>query len=504
MKRILYIFILSFLWVSCFDDFLRQEPEGTVTNLNYWKNEKDVESATYGLHAQFRQTFGGVSVRLDRERSMPFDYLALDWRYLVENNIIRTHQPQAPALSWYNEYKVIAQANLIIDNIDRAGLPEDRYNFYLGQALTIRAYVYFYITQIWGDAPLILNSEDTGEKAREPWQNIAELIIRDLKRAAEILPPASSLKDLNGRIVTSKQYCSRGTANAILAHVYAWKAALSDEPELDAEAIKACNAVINSGDYQLANSVREVCNVVLKGDSQEGIFELAFFDFDNEINRPGSCMAGCCQKWPIDSTATPATRRTLLRLNYATAKGMFYGTDRWDEYFYKADSMNTVSTSVTQGAVYIQKFRHVLRYTDGSQKGKIRAYNQNEIIIRLADIILLRAELEAKSGATAAAIADLNTIRKRAKAPLYDAGEDLKNAIQDERDKELFLEGFSRPFFDAVRTGLYRERLKDGFKKLTDKDIEDGALTWPVGIDYFNQNTKGRQTTYWERNGYRK
>ncbi|MFR7876623.1 MAG: RagB/SusD family nutrient uptake outer membrane protein [Butyricimonas paravirosa] len=50
-----------------------------------------------------------------------------------------------PAISWANEYRVIAQANLIIDNIGRANLPEVRHNYYLGQAYCIRAYVYFYI-----------------------------------------------------------------------------------------------------------------------------------------------------------------------------------------------------------------------------------------------------------------------------------------------------------------------------------------------------------------------
>ncbi len=503
MRKILLFIIVAFVSVSCFDEFLRQEPEGSVTNLNYWKNEKDVESATYGLHALFRQTFGGVSVRLDRERSLPFDYLSTDWRYLVENDLSRTHKPNAPALSWYYEYKVIAQANLILDNIHRAGLPEDRENFYLGQALVLRAYVYFYILRTWGDAPLLLASEDVGEKSRTAWQTIADAVIVDLKRAAEILPPASELKNSEGQRFTSKQYCSRGTATALLAHVYAWKASLNDEPGLVSEAIKACNEVIHSGEYQLAGSVRELCDVVLKGDSQEGIFELSFFDLDNEQNRSGSSMAGCCQKWPVDPMATPATRRTLLRLKYETAKEMFYGTERWEEYFYKADSMATVSTSVTQGAVYIRKFRHVVTHTDGSQQGKVRAYDQNEILLRLADIILLRAELEVKSGRRESAIEDLNTIRRRAGAPLYSAEEDLATAIQDERDKEMFLEGFSQPFFDAVRTCLFRERLREGFRKLTDQDIRDGALYLPVNTDYFRQNTLAKQTIYWERNGYR-
>ena len=54
----------------------------------------------------------------------------------------------------------------------------------------------------------------------------------------------------------------------------------------------------------------------------------------------------------------------------------------------------------------------------------------------MADIILLRAEVKAKTGDTLGAIADLNTIRDRAGAPLYSSAEgDLQEAIAKERDK---------------------------------------------------------------------
>lgn len=503
MKKIIYIMLLVSCCCSCFDDFLTQEPETQATNNNFWKNAQDVQSATDGLHALFRDVFGGVTVRLYRERALPFDYLSPTWRDIAENNISKTYEMNAPQLSWYYEYQIIAQANLIIDNIHRADLTEEQRNTYLGQALTVRAYTYFYILRLWGDAPLVKESEDVGEKAREKWQVLADFAISDLVRAAGILPPADNLKDSKGGTVKTKQYCSRGTANAILAHVYAWKAQLNNEPELLAKGIEACNAVINSGDYELAESVSEVCNTVLKGNSREGIFEVQFYDLPDEINRSGSCMAGVCQKYPVDPLATPATRRTLLRLNFETAKAMFYNSDRWNEYFFKPDSMATLPAGTTQGAVYIQKFRHVLTYADGSQIGRIRAYDQNEVIIRLADIILLRSELRALSGDVAGAVSDLNVIRKRAGAPLYDSTGDLMTAIQDERDRELFLEGFSRQYFDAVRTGLWRERLKDGFKSLTGQDVADGALFLPVNMDYFRYNPLATQYPYWEKNGFK-
>lgn len=161
------------------------------------------------------------------------------------------------------------------------------------------------------------------------------------------------------------------------------------------------------------------------------------------------------------------------------------------------------ATSITQGAAYIQKWRGVVTYTDGSQVGQIKTYEDNEILIRLADIILLRAELRANTGDQNGAISDLNTIRNRAKAHVYSAEEgDLKEVIALEREKELFLETPNLRYFDIVRNGTFREKLRGKYKTLTDQDVTDGALYIPVSVAAFDNNTLMKQTPYWTRNGY--
>lgn len=500
-KYIIWGLGLLLLNSSC-DNFLTQEPETKVTNLNFWKNETDVESAVYGMHRLFREIFGNV-VMVYRDRGLPFDYMASSYTYQCSNQLSKTYSLNDPALIW-SEYKVIAQANLIIDNIHRASLPEDRYRFYLGQAYCIRAYVYFYILKTWGDAPLVTGSEDVGMKARTPWQTLADFAINDLKQASEMLPPASALQEANGTVIDSKQIPSQGTAYAILAHIYAWKAALNQEPELNIEAIQAADQVINSGEYNLAQNPAEVCEKVLLGNSPEGIFELDYRNTAEDLKSAGSYIAGFCQKWPIEPLTTPSTRRRSLRINNTTVMEMYPNvTDqRRDEYFYKLDSMATVSTSTTQGGAYIQKWRHVIKYNGGDMDGRIKSYEDNEILIRLADIILLRAELYIKTGNTAGAVKDLNTIRRRAGATEYTATEgDLAEAIAQERDRELFLESGIR-YYDIVRNGTFREKLLGDFQTLTDQDVQDGALYLPVDLSAFTNNTLMSQTPYWKRNGF--
>lgn len=90
--------------------------------------------------------------------------------------------------------------------------------------------------------------------------------------------------------------------------------------------------------------------------------------------------------------------------------------------------------------------------------------------------------MRAKSGDIPGAIADLNVIRKRAGAKEYTLDENLEEAIALERDKELFLEGICTRYFDIARNRAFREKLRGKFKTLSDQDVKDGALFFPISL----------------------
>ena len=484
---------------------MTEEPETEVTNNNFWKTEKDLEVGVNGMYKVFRFNHGdNVTVHL-RDRGLVFDGLG-SW-LKPSNNDLSGAWGQSSCTHWEMDYQVIMSTNLVLDNLSRAeGVSAERYGFYEGQALALRAYMYFYIARHWGDVPLILHVEDVGEKARTPWQDVLDVCIRDLKQAASELPVATGMKDSDGNPVTSKLFISKGTCHAILAHALAWKAGLNNEPGLNREAILYCDSVISDNSYALAGSVKEVCERVILGNSAEGIFEADYEDTEYDLKMKGSYLAGYCQFWPIVPSLTAASARRGLTISNKAVYALYPDErdQRRVEYFYKLDSMANVSTSTTRGNAYVQKYRHTLLYTSGSNVGKMRAYEDNEIIIRLADIILLRAELKNKTGDVAGAIKDLNRIRERAGCSPYSGAVDgdLANAIQDERDREFFCEGISTRYFDIVRNGMFRERLRGNFKTLTDRDVEDGALFVPIGEGAFFNNTLMRQTPYWKRNGF--
>ena len=464
-----YIAGLALFLLSGCDSFLTQLSENNTTVANHFRSETDVEAAVYGMHAQFREVMGSFTQDY-RDRGLLLDNFGLArWREANEHNL-SGYTATAVEFSWMYEYKAVSAANLVIGNLYRAGLPEERYRFYMGQALCIRACLYFQIIRLWGDAPLVLEYEDISEKGRTPWREIAGHIVADLLLAAEYLPPADQLKDSEGKPLTARQIPGRGTAYAILAGVYAWIAGYGQEPEYYALGVEAAGKVIGDPNYRLVASPEEVCTEVLPGNSEEGIFEVCYDDSRGEYKDFGSYIGGTVEKWPVLKGTTPASRRKFFIRN-ETVERLYTPEDlRLQAYFADFFRMKEEPVSVTQGAAYIRMWREVEYYSGGIYDGTPRTLLANDILIRLPDILLLRAEMRAATGDREGAVADLDVVRRRAGVAGYSEAEgDLRRAIQLERDRELLFQTGVR-YFDYMRNHTYN-LLKGGFRDLTEADV---------------------------------
>lgn len=477
------------------NDFLTQESENNTTIYNHFRTEEDVEAAVYGMHSRFRDVMGDFNQNR-RDRAVLLDNFGSRAWQEANGNDFSGCTLEDPVFSWLYEYMAVNAANLVISNIDRAGLPEERRRFYLGQALCIRAYLYFHIIRLWGDAPLVLDYEDLSEKGRTPWRDIAAQIVEDLGLAAEYLPVEDELKDSGGAAIRDKQVPSRGTAYAVLAQVYAWMAGFGQEPEWYAEGIEAAGKVVADPNYALAASPEEVCTEVIPGNSREGIFEVNYSVALDEVKSVGSYFGYAVETWPVRNGTTPATRRKYYILN-TTVESLYAPEDlRLAAYFADFAEMKEQPVSVTQGAAYVRMWRYLEYYSGGINDGKPKAFRANELLIRLADLLLLRAEMKAATGDRAGAVADLDAVRRRAGVAAYSEAEgDLRRAIQLERDKELLFQANVR-YFDHMRNHTYN-LLKGGFRTLTETDVKAGALFLPVSSYAVNHNPGVKQYPYW-------
>ncbi len=118
------------------------------------------------------------------------------------------------------------------------------------------------------------------------------------------------------------------------------------------------------------------------------------------------------------------------------------------------------------------------------------------VLMRLAEIYLMRAEAKLRSGDSAAALTDVNTVRasrnaRPAQTPAPLSSVDLES-IYRERGFELYWEGYRRT--DQIRFGKY----EDSWTEKTDSDVNNRLFPIPQsavdaasGIDGFLEQNKG-------------
>ena len=302
-------FLGLLMCVSCIgcDDFLTQEPINAVTNQNYWETEKDARIAMNGLLSSFRDARGDVVV-MYRDRGWPFDVLGTTWTK-ISNNDMSSYDATNPRFTWWPEYDAIAIANSIIANLHRIGLPEDRFNNYMGQARFIRAYLYFCVVRDFGDVPLLVKSEDIEAKPRTSGAEVLDFVINEYLECSKLLPPFSELKDSDGKTVTSKGVPCLGAVNAALAHAYAWKAGIYGHPELWNKVAEVCQEVINSGEYSLLGSPQG-------GNLSPLLANVYLNEFDQEFNKRGVP----CIRYADDIVLLAKSERASERLLESSTK----------------------------------------------------------------------------------------------------------------------------------------------------------------------------------------
>jgi hypothetical protein len=119
-------------------------------------------------------------------------------------------------INWWNGlYKVIANANLVLDKVPGITPMDDiEKKKILGEALFLRAWAYFYAVRLWGDVPLILAPQSATSKdffpSRTAKEKVYAQIVADLVAAESAGLP---WMDASGRV-------SMAAVKAQLSKVY--------------------------------------------------------------------------------------------------------------------------------------------------------------------------------------------------------------------------------------------------------------------------------------------
>jgi len=330
---------------------------------------------------------------------------------------------------WSSAYQAIYGANGVLEGIEasKSALlrPQTRTEL-TAEAKFLRAFSYFYLVNCFGDVPLLLstNLAENSNKPRTAVAIVYQQIINDLIDAANALPADYSVS--GGERIRANKWA----AKALLARVYLYTGDNS-------KAIQEATDVIGqTGLYQLETA--DLNKVFLKN-SSETIWQL-----QQNVNK---IYIGNAVPEAISMLPSPLHTGYSGDLSPNLLKAFEPGDLR------KAAWID--STNFSQGGVDYNA-RFIYKYKTGRHNLVIGgAATEYYMVLRFAEMYLIRGEAFALSGQLSAGIEDLNILRRRAgivPLPTTLTRDQTLAAIAKERQTELFGEWGHR-WFDLKRTG---------------------------------------------------
>lgn len=479
MKKypIIILLFTAILYLSSCKDYLDLQPVSqgiAITNTSadslLFKTPNEVEAALAGVYDDFRNEYFSLDYFVNGDAQSDDAYAGADnpANFQIDEYSIDATNSNV-SRDWAYLYSTIGKANAVYNNVDAVpGLDAGRKSQIKGEAAWIRAFMYFQAVQLWGDVPLQLKEVTTVSieildeiypilfPARTSTDEVYAQIISDLELALETVPVSAA----------HKGFVTKGAANALLAKVYA-----SIQPPQWDLVLTYTQAVINGG-YSLLPDYEMLWNNENEN-SSEAIFEINYEGTSSSGNWGASMFRGLDWKKfntpSNDLVATFDAEGDMIRKN---ASIIFLDVSgRWSDPYWPQTEFP-----------FVNKYRI---FTSNSP--------QNFILLRLADMMLLRAEALNATGDLAGATALVNQIRNRVSlAPVSPADQNaMRLAIEKERRLELAFEGHR--WFDLKRTGRAIEVMNNakgpggislGYALNQDK------LLWPIPQAELDKNTK--------------
>jgi hypothetical protein len=436
--------------------YLYEAPITSTYGAAFWTSQSAVEQASLAMYGQLRASLrSGGSYFINGDlTSGVFIPKAGQWNYqtIKASNNPPFNFSYVPYLegdlqNWSRFYRVIAQANLILQNVPKMSSTlfknEGVRNSYIAEALFIRSYTYFYMTRIWGDPVYVTKTYDDVDYgnippiARTPEAIVLDSCIKDLKLAAASL-------SYGGGNTANTVRANKGTVSALLAHIYAWKHDYTN-------AHVYCQDVINSGGYTM-EPMATYTNIWKGQSSNESIFELPmqYNPSDPNFNDQNSWAEA-----QFGFFGTFVKGAVVDNVNNQCWLSPDNGIVDWF-YDYADARYNKVWTHVPASGGDVAGYM-LMKYTSFQyQKPDTKTLpylNNNLVLFRLSDIILLDAEAMASTGDLAGARTALAKTEDRAGVNTYQAptnAYDMLDEIVMERGRELFGEG--QWYYDLIRT----------------------------------------------------
>jgi len=467
-----WILIFGFLQTGCIKDVA---PSDAITTTVLTNTTEGLTEAVNGAYALFKDhvTFNGASddnLMYLRQYFQLSDFASDDFvcaqvtedPFFLSFTLNHTPTQTNTRYFWYISYKIINDANTVIEAVEKSPGADSSRQQLLGECYFLRAFAHLNLARFFArpysqnpSAPGIIlrtSTSDPAAKARATVEETYTQIIADAEKAASLMS-----------LPRGNTYASKEAAWALLSRAYLYKKEY-------AKALDYSNQVINSGKFSLA-SAADFPNLFKNAPaSSETIFCISFTSLD-DYGKFGSIASMMYSDgnsgWGEEFASSSIRDQMNLHPEDVRQSYILPLTD---------DNGNLITKNGIE-TYYVTKFS----FQDGSPN------LSSPVMFRVAEMYLNRAEANVNLGNIADALNDVDMIRSNRglQASLYNGvvpgGMSALDVVLNERRIELAFEGHRT--FDVYRNNLPMDRTYWGYHlaglKQTDIDLSKQPVGYP-------------------------
>lgn len=471
-----YILLASLLFTGCAD--LDQTSISSIDKDNFYQSKEDIETAINGIYQAF--TIDGF-YGMYNNQSIYFNDLQSDYvKAGAQTNSAHIRELSNFAIqptnlfvgyAWKEHYMAINRANVVIEEVASASFLDDQHRQdYTNEARFLRGLMYFNLVRYFGGVPIVLHDGEGEGAARNSVDEVYRQIVEDLT-AAEGLP--SDYTTLDGK-------ASSLAASALLSKVYlVWAQTSSPEGKSSQRdfyqrSISYADKVINSGKYKLLDKFIDNWSV----DKKNGAEHIFSIEHDRTIN---ANVTGHCTFATNWSDSEPVLLATSDKYYEQTDPKDQRRDGSWAKRIYNPNTGTDFEFTIPRFRKYIDS----LNFANPASSGNAAGQSTNTVIIRYAEILLIKAEAENElNGPTDAAYDAINQVRRRAYWSPY---LNIQNTPSDGSDLEL----------SGLTQEQFRERLRE--ERRLEFVLEGqrwfDLIRWHILVKYVKSNTPTDEET---------
>lgn len=485
MKRISNIFISLFcivLLTSCLDTIIL--PDDKTVDEDFWKTKEDVAKMVNAAYAGLLNddlmkcliVWGGYRSDELVKGSVATGAIpdALEEMAAVNMQVTNTFANWAPF------YSVINRCNIVLERAEAVmqedpNYTESDYQSDRCQMLALRSLCYFYLVRNFRDVPYSTEAFMNSSQNYQIGQSSPEYVLGQIIETLEQV--AANPNCLRSNSYTTNEWrrvgwMTRDGVLSLLADIYLWRASVLHSQADYQRCVQLCEEVINSKRqqhvqgrnelevkaYPLENGNRAYGSIFGSQNAEESIFEL-------QVTRNNAALCQYLYKFGSNSSAEGFLKASPI---FSSSAGS--PTQIGNSNVFAAQDLRYYSATFTSS----EELHDVCKMVSANQIGtktqptRVSAdrtygsFDQNYIIYRLSDIMLMEAEA-------------LNQL-------LRDVNE---NASESEaQEAEVYNDSLKQQMFNLVEAVNTRWLLQE--------DVNSYAMKW----DTYKAYTKGAWETY--------